>query len=74
MAVQIYPINAGCFFLDGGSMFGVVPRVLWQRQHPPDEKNRIKQALTTLLVIDGDRNILVDAGIGNWHEPKFLKI
>ena len=73
VAVKIYSIEAGDFWLDGGTMFGVVPRVLWQRQYRPDDQNRIRQGLRTLLIIDGDRNILVDAGIGNWHEEKFLK-
>ena len=54
-------------------MFGVVPRVLWQRQHPPDDLNRIAQALRPILIIDGQRNILVDTGNGNWHEDKFIK-
>lgn len=74
MAVKMYPIDAGYFLLDGGAMFGIVPRVLWQQKYPPDDQNRIKQALRTLLIIDGDRKIIVDAGIGNWHEPKFLEI
>ena len=54
-------------------MFGVVPRVLWQRQHPPDDLNRIAQALRPILIIDGHRNILVDTGNGNWYEDKFVK-
>ena len=74
MAVKIHPIDAGYFLLDGGGMFGIVPRVLWQQKYPPDDQNRIKQALRTLLIIDGGRKIIVDAGIGNWHEPKFLEI
>ena len=73
MTVEIYPINAGCFRLDGGAMFGVVPRVLWQRQYPPDDQNRISQVLRVFLIIDADRTILLDAGAGNWHEQKFAK-
>ncbi len=73
MAVKIYPIDAGSFRVDGGAMFGVVPRVLWQRRHPPDKLNRIDQALRPILIIDGDRNILVDTGNGNWHTDKFIK-
>ncbi len=73
MAVKIYPIDAGSFRVDGGAMFGVVPRVLWQRRHPPDELNRIDQALRPILIIDGQRNILVDTGNGNWHTDKFIK-
>ncbi len=73
MTVKIYPIDAGSFRVDGGAMFGVVPRVLWQREHRPDELNRIDQALRPILIIDGDRNILVDTGNGNWHTDKFIK-
>jgi glyoxylase-like metal-dependent hydrolase (beta-lactamase superfamily II) len=50
---------------DGGCMFGVVPRELWQRQHPPDERNRIRLNLTCPLIIKGGTAILVDTGIGN---------
>jgi glyoxylase-like metal-dependent hydrolase (beta-lactamase superfamily II) len=50
---------------DGGCMFGVVPRELWQRDHPPDERNRIRLNLTCPLIIRGDAAILVDTGIGN---------
>ena len=52
-------------------MFGVIPRVLWQQQHNPDELNRILQALRIMLIIDGDRKILVDVGLGGWHNEKF---
>ena len=70
--VDVYSINTSFFRLDGGAMFGVVPRVLWQEKHIPDEKNRILQAMRTLLIIDGQRNILVDTGMGNWHDQKFI--
>ena len=73
MAVKVYPIVAGEFRVDGGAMFGVVPRVLWERQYKPDDKNRIRQVLRVLLIIDADRNILVDVGAGNGHEAKFIK-
>ena len=73
MAVKIYPIDAGSFRVDGGAMFGVVPRVLWQQQYQPDDLNRIAQVLRSMLIIDGDRNILVDPGIGNWPDAKFIK-
>ncbi|NIA07323.1 MAG: MBL fold metallo-hydrolase, partial [Actinobacteria bacterium] len=72
MAVNLYPIVAGYFRVDGGAMFGVVPRVLWEQKYEPDDKNRISQALRVLLIIDGDRNILVDVGAGNWHDAKFI--
>ena len=72
MAVKLYPIVAGHFRVDGGAMFGVVPRVLWEQKYEPDDKNRIRQALRILLIIDGERNILVDVGAGNWHNDKFI--
>lgn len=69
--VKIHSINTGFFRLDGGAMFGVIPRVLWEKDFKPDERNRILQALRVLLVIDGDRKILADVGVGNWHTQKF---
>ena len=69
---KIYAINTGYFWLDGGATFGVVPRVLWERTYTPDEKNRVRQALRAFLIIDGDRRILIDTGLGNWHDPKFI--
>ena len=53
-------------------MFGVVPRMLWEQKYEPDDKNRISQALRILLIIDGDRNILVDVGAGDWHNDKLI--
>ncbi len=64
----------GVFHLDGGAMFGVVPRVLWEKLCPPDEKNRIALALGCLLIQTGKRNILVDTGIGNKGDEKFHRI
>lgn len=61
----------GRFKLDGGAMFGVVPKIFWQEQHPADEFNRIDLDLRCLLVEYGDRRILVDVGIGDrWEEKK----
>ena len=73
MDVKIYPIDAGSFRVDGGAMFGVVPRVFWQKLHQPDDLNRIVQVMRSMLIIDADRNILVDPGIGNWPDDKFIK-
>jgi len=58
-------LTDGLWRNDGGCMFGVVPRELWKREHPPDEQNRIRLNLTCPLVIRGDDAILVDCGIGN---------
>ena len=68
---QIHSINTGFFWLDGGALFGVVPRVLWERFFVPDRKNRIRQAMRAFLIIDGERKIIVDAGLGNWYDRKF---
>lgn len=62
------------FRLDGGSMFGIVPRQLWARLFPPDEQNRILMALRVLLLSDGQRHILIDAGIGNRFSGKQQEI
>ena len=68
---QIYSINTGFFWLDGGALFGVVPRVLWERHFVPDQKNRVRQAMRAALIIDGERKIIVDPGLGNWYDQKF---
>ena len=64
----------GDFRLDGGAMFGVVPRVMWERHHQPDEQNRIAMTLRCLLAEHGDRRILVDTGIGDRWEQKHREI
>ncbi len=64
----------GLFRLDGGAMFGVVPRVLWEKTDPPDEKNRILMSLRSLLIQTGEANILVDTGIGGKGDHKFREI
>jgi glyoxylase-like metal-dependent hydrolase (beta-lactamase superfamily II) len=64
----------GLFKLDGGSMFGVVPRVMWEKHHPADAANRIQLCLRCLLVDHGDRRILVDTGLGDRWEDKQKQI
>jgi len=71
--MKVYAFNTGNFKLDGGSMFGVVPRVLWQKSYPADENNLCNWAMRSLLVVDGDRKILMETGIGDKHNEKFLK-
>ena len=61
---QIYGVRDGFFWLDGGSMFGVVPKVLWQKIYPSDDENRIRLGLNSLLIDTGNERLLVDTGIG----------
>ncbi len=70
--MKIIPINTGYFKLDGGAMFGVVPKSLWQRTNPADEKNLCSWALRCLLIDTGDRVILIDNGIGDKQSDKFF--
>ncbi|MDO1502145.1 MBL fold metallo-hydrolase [Winogradskyella maritima] len=70
--MQLYPIQAGHFKLDGGAMFGVVPKSLWQRTNPADSNNMIDIAARCLLVEDENRLILIDTGMGNKQSDKFF--
>ncbi len=69
--MRLYPINAGNFKLDGGAMFGVVPKSLWTRTNPADQNNMIDIAARCLLIEDGNRLILIDTGMGNKQSDKF---
>ena len=69
--MRIYPIETGNFKLDGGAMFGVVPKVLWQRTNPADNKNLIDLSMRSMLIEDGNRLILIDTGMGNKQSEKF---
>ncbi len=70
--MNLYPINAGNFKLDGGAMFGVVPKSLWQRTNPADANNMIDLTARCLLIEDGNRLILIDNGMGNKQSSKFF--
>lgn len=70
--MKIYPIEAGNFKLDGGAMFGVVPKSLWQRTNPADDNNMIDMAARCLLIEDGDRLTLIDTGMGDKQSDKFF--
>jgi len=70
--MKLYPIEAGNFKLDGGAMFGVVPKSLWNKTNPADENNLIDIAARCLLIEDGDKLILVDTGMGNKQSEKFF--
>lgn len=62
---DLFSLSDGFFGLDGGAMFGVVPKPLWERTNPPDERNRIRLALRPLLVVTGKECVLIDTGIGD---------
>lgn len=69
--MKLYSINTGYFKLDGGAMFGVVPKSIWNKLNPSDENNLCSWALRCLLIEDGDRLILVDNGNGDKQDAKF---
>jgi len=70
--MTLYPINSGNFKLDGGAMFGVVPKSIWQRTNPADANNMIDLTTRCLLIENGKRLILVDTGMGNKQSDKFF--
>lgn len=70
--MQLHSIETGYFKLDGGAMFGVVPKTLWNKQHEADAQNRIQMSMRCLLIEDGNRLTLVDTGIGEKQDPKFF--
>ncbi|MEO8710950.1 MAG: MBL fold metallo-hydrolase, partial [Parafilimonas sp.] len=70
--MNLYTIETGFFKLDGGAMFGVVPKSIWQKLNAPDENNLCNWAMRCLLIEDGDKLILVDNGIGNKQSEKFF--
>lgn len=70
--MKLHPIEAGNFKLDGGAMFGVVPKVIWNKTNPADANNLIDIAARCLLIEDGNRLILVDTGMGNKQSDKFF--
>ena len=70
--MNLYPISAGNFKLDGGAMFGVVPKSLWQKTNPSDSENLIDLTARCMLIESGSRLILVDAGMGDKQSEKFF--
>ena len=70
---EVTPIFAGDISLDGGAMFGVVPRTLWSKKMPPDAENRIKMSMNPLLIRGRGRNILVDTGAGDKEKKSFYE-
>ena len=70
--MNLHTINTGFFKLDSGAMFGVVPKSIWQRNNPADANNLCNWAMRCLLIEDGNRLILIDNGIGNKQDEKFM--
>jgi len=70
--MKLHTIDTGFFKLDGGAMFGVVPKSIWQRTNPADENNMCNWAMRCLLIEDGNKLILIDNGMGNKQDAKFF--
>ena len=70
--MKLHSIETGNFKLDGGAMFGVVPKVLWEKTNPADSQNRIEMSARCLLIEDGEKLILIDTGLGNKQSEKFF--
>ena len=70
--MKIYPIESGNFKLDGGAMFGVVPKTIWNKTNPADSNNLIELAARCMLIEDGNKLILIDTGMGNKQSDKFF--
>ena len=70
--MKLHPLNTGNFKLDGGAMFGVVPKTIWQKTNPADQNNMCDWSMRSLLIEDGDRLILIDTGIGDKQTEKFF--
>jgi glyoxylase-like metal-dependent hydrolase (beta-lactamase superfamily II) len=72
--IEVHYLDGGSFGLDGGAMFGVVPKVLWEKKSPPDEKNRVRLRANSLLVRAGGKNILIETGNGTKWDAKLRTI
>ncbi len=70
----VHTLETGALWLDGGAMFGSVPKPLWSRTNPPDERNRIRLAMRCLLLVGQGRRVLVDIGLGDKPDAKFRDI
>lgn len=70
--MELHVVNTGFFKLDGGAMFGVVPKSLWSRTNPADQNNLCNWAMRCLLAVEGDRIVLIDNGIGDKQDAKFF--
>jgi glyoxylase-like metal-dependent hydrolase (beta-lactamase superfamily II) len=71
--MELYSIPTGSLMIDGGAMFGIIPKVIWERMYPADERNLVKLTMRCLLVADGNRKVLFDSGMGDKQGENFLK-
>jgi len=71
--MELYSIETGNFKLDGGAMFGVVPKTMWNKVYPADENNLINSPMRCLLIKDGDKTVLIDCGMGEKMDPQLSK-
>ena len=71
--LEFHIIEAGRFALDGGAMFGVIPKPMWEKKAPPDARNRIAMAMNSLLVYAGGKRILIETGAGDKHERQISR-
>src|ERR1700688_2622582 len=72
--LEFHILNDGTFGLDGGAMFGVIPRPMWERVAPPDERNRIRLRMNSLLIRTAGKNILIETGSGDKFDAKRREI
>jgi glyoxylase-like metal-dependent hydrolase (beta-lactamase superfamily II) len=72
--IEVHYLHGGNFYLDGGAMFGVVPKPLWEKKSPPDQRNRIRLAANSLLVRTQNKNIVIETGNGTKWTPKLRDI
>jgi len=70
--MELFTVDTGFFKLDGGAMFGVVPKSIWSRTNPADENNLCTWAMRCLLVSEGNRLVLIDTGIGDKQDARFF--
>jgi glyoxylase-like metal-dependent hydrolase (beta-lactamase superfamily II) len=73
-SVELTALSDGTYHLDGGAFFGVIPKTLWSRRLPADDKNRVAAGLNSVLVRTGEKNILIETGIGNQLSDKMMEI
>ena len=69
-SAELHVVSDGAIHMDGGAMFGVVPKAIWSRRRPPDRKNRVELGLNCLLIRAGGKNVLVDTGVGTKHSQR----